>query len=98
MLEKNIRVCDLFDLYGTFLSEKQQSFIKEYYFLDNSLSEIASNFQVSRQAVLDSLGKSEKKLEEFEKKLSLLQVKKLVLSLEEKSQNKQTIEKLKNLF
>lgn len=98
MLEKNIRVCDLFDLYGSFLSEKQQRFVVEYFFLDNSLSEIASNFQVSRQAVLDSLGKSDKKLEQFEKQLSLLEIKKLVLNLDEKSYNKQTIQKLKNLF
>lgn len=98
MLEKNIRVCDLFDIYGSFLSEKQQDFVKEYYFLDNSLSEIALNFNVSRQAVLDALSKSERKLEEFEKKLSLLEIKKLALSLNMEEKNADTIQKLKNLF
>lgn len=98
MLEKNIRVCDLFDIYGSFLSLKQQAFVKEYYFLDNSLSEIATNWSVSRQAVLDSLSKSQKKLEQFESKLNLLQIKKLVQGLQESNKNKQIISKLKSLI
>lgn len=98
MLEKNIRVCDLFDIYGKFLSEKQQNFVKEYFFLDNSLSEIAENYKVTRQAVLDSLAKSQIKLEEFEAKLSLFEIKKLVNELETAQDNKQIINKLKGLI
>lgn len=98
MLEKNVRICDLFDLYGGFLSQRQQIFVKEYYFSNNSLSEIAQNWNISRQAVLDSLAKSEKRLEEFEAKLSLLEIKKLVYSLNENTANKQVINKIKNLI
>jgi predicted DNA-binding protein YlxM (UPF0122 family) len=98
MLEKNIRVCDLFDIYGKFLSEKQQKFVKEYFFLDNSLSEIAENWGVSRQAVLDSLATSQTKLEEFEKKLSLLKIKELLQKLDAQQNNEQIINMLKNLI
>ncbi|MGI5842062.1 MAG: YlxM family DNA-binding protein [Christensenellales bacterium] len=97
-IEKNVRICDLFDIYGCFLSEKQQKLINEYYFLDNSLSEIAENNGISRQAAFDSLSKSEKKLEEFEEKLSLLQIKKALLKFDENKNAEEILLLIKNLI
>lgn len=72
LLEKKIRMGELFDFYGQLLTERQQEFIDLYYYQDLSLGEIAERYAVSRQAVYDNLHRSEKILEEYEAKLQLL--------------------------
>ncbi len=72
MLEKMIRMGELFDFYGQLLTLRQQEFMNLYYVQDLSLGEIAEKFAVSRQAVYDNLRRSEKILEEYEEKLHLL--------------------------
>lgn len=73
MMEKVLRVARLFDLYGDLLTERQQEFIRLYYEEDFSLGEIAAAFNISRQAVYDTLRRGEALLEEWEEKLGLLQ-------------------------
>lgn len=71
MLEKTMRMSDLYDFYGALLTPKQQSYMSLYYLDDYSLGEIAEQFSVSRQAVYDTLKRTETLLEDFEAKLSL---------------------------
>ena len=68
-MEKNVKISILCQLYGKLLSEKQLEFIDDYYNNDLSLSEIAENHGITRQAVRDMLKKGEKKLFEYEEKL-----------------------------
>ena len=68
-MEKNVKISILCQLYGKLLSEKQLEFIDDYYDNDLSLSEIAENHGITRQAVRDMLKKGEKKLFEYEEKL-----------------------------
>ena len=68
-MEKNVKISILWQLYGKLLSEKQLEFIDDYYNNDLSLSEIAENHGITRQAVRDMLKKGEKKLFEYEEKL-----------------------------
>ena len=68
-MEKNVEISILCQLYGKLLSEKQLEFINDYYNNDLSLSEIAENHGITRQAVRDMLKKGEKKLFEYEEKL-----------------------------
>ena len=68
-MEKNVKISILCQLYGKLLSEKQLEFIDDYYNNDLSLSEIAENHGITRQAVRDILKKGEKKLFEYEEKL-----------------------------
>ena len=68
-MEKNVKISILCQLYGKLLSEKQLEFIDDYYNNDLSLSEIAENHVITRQAVRDMLKKGEKKLFEYEEKL-----------------------------
>ncbi len=70
-LEKVILLSNLFDLYGVLLTQKQQQIFKCYYFDDISLSEIAQMYDISKQAVKDSLDKSQKILLEYEDKLNI---------------------------
>ena len=61
-MEKNVKVSILCELYGKLLTEKQYEFLNDYYNNDLSLSEIAENNKITRQAVRDNIKKGEKKL------------------------------------
>ncbi|GAB6088267.1 putative DNA-binding protein [Alkaliphilus crotonatoxidans] len=74
MLEKTIEISMLYDFYSQLLTEKQQEMIDLYYNQDFSLGEIAEVFAVSRQAVYDTLKRTEKILYEYEEKLKLVQL------------------------
>ena len=68
-MEKNVKISMLCELYGKLLTKKQYEFIDDYYNNDLSLSEIAENNNITRQAVRDIIKKGEKKLFEYEEKL-----------------------------
>ena len=68
-MEKNVKVSMLCEVYGNLLTKKQLSILQDYYDKDLSLSEIAQNHNITRQAVRDIIKKGEKKLFEYEEKL-----------------------------
>jgi predicted DNA-binding protein YlxM (UPF0122 family) len=70
-IEKTNRMNALFEFYSTLLTEKQMNYIELYYADDYSLGEIAEEYSVSRQAVYDNIKRTEKILEDYERKLSL---------------------------
>ncbi len=61
----------LLDFYQPMLSQRQQEILMNYYGEDLSLSEIADNLNISRNAVYDALKKAEEKLSELEETLHL---------------------------
>ena len=83
-MEKNVKISILCDLYGKLLTQKQFDFLNDYYNNDLSLSEIAENNQITRQAVRDIIKKGEKKLFEYEEKLLFM---KKTLTQEQKIQS-----------
>ena len=72
-MEKNVKVSILCQIYGKLLTKNQFEIITDYYDNDLSLSEIAENNQITRQAVRDIIKKSEKKLYELEEELSFME-------------------------
>ena len=72
IMEKKVEVSMLCQLYGSLLTAKQFEFIDDYYNNDLSLSEIAENNEITRQAVRDIIKKGEKKLFEYEEKLAFM--------------------------
>lgn len=72
ILNKVLRVGQLYDFYNALLTEKQRDCLNMHYLQDLSLAEIAEEFSVSRQAVHDILRRAEQTLEEYEKKLGLV--------------------------
>lgn len=68
---KNLDYALLLDVYGSMLTEKQRSVMELYYWEDLSLGEISQNQGVTRQAVRDSIKRSEQLLSDFELKLGL---------------------------
>ena len=71
-MEKNVKISILNEFYGNLLTQKQSDFIDDYYNNDLSLSEIAENENITRQAVRDIIKKGEKKLFEYEEKLGFM--------------------------
>lgn len=69
---KDLSIGILNELYGNRLTDKQRKIVEAYYDYDLSLGEIASVEGISRQAVMDSLKKSEKTLHECEDDMGLL--------------------------
>lgn len=70
-IEKTNRMNALFEFYSTLLTEKQMNYMELYYADDYSLGEIAEEYQISRQAVYDNVKRTEKILEDYERKLSM---------------------------
>lgn len=70
-IEKTNRMNALFEFYSTLLTEKQMNYMEMYYADDFSLGEIAEEYQVSRQAVYDNIKRTEKILEDYERKLHM---------------------------
>lgn len=71
-MEKNVKISMLLQIYGKLLTKKQYTLLDDYYNNDYSLSEIAENLKITRQAVRDNLKKGESKLFEFEEKLEIM--------------------------
>ena len=71
-MDKNIKISILCQIYGKLLTEKQYQVLDDYYNNDLSLSEIAENLNITRQAVRDKIKKGEKKLFEYEEKLNVM--------------------------
>ena len=87
---------ELYDLYESLLTDKQRKYYEDYYFNNFSLSEMADDYDVSRNAifkqvhnVVDKLLEYENKLHLYEKKIKILEIvdntkdEKLKKSLEE---------------
>lgn len=88
-MEKNVKVSLLCQIYGKLLTKKQFNVLDDYYNNDYSLSEIAENYSITRQAVRDNIMKGEAKLFEYEEKLGIMkktleqeqQIEKILLEL-----------------
>lgn len=72
-MEKNVEISMLCQIYGKLLTKKQLEILTDYYNNDLSLTEIAENNQITRQAVRDIIKKGENKLFELEEKLSFME-------------------------
>lgn len=71
-MEKLLQVAYLYDFYGQLLTEKQEKIFRRYHLEDLSLSEIATEEDVSRQSIHDTIKQAERKLASYEEKLGLV--------------------------
>ena len=102
-MEEKVKISILLEIYGKLLTPKQYEFMDYYYNEDLSLSEIADNNYITRQAVNKILLKSKKKLKDCENKLQFMQkeeqIKKQIEDLEQtelSKEQKKIIDKIKN--
>ena len=54
-MSKNLEMSYLLDFYGEVLTDKQRDMMQQYFNMDLSLSEIADNFNITRQGVRDAI-------------------------------------------
>lgn len=80
-MEEFVYYNNLYDLYGELLTEKQRAYFEDYYFHNLSFTEMAENYEVSRNAVFKQLHITIDKLIEYENKLGLLAKKAKLLDL-----------------
>lgn len=72
MKNQAYRMALLFDFYGEMLTPRQKEFYDLYYNEDLSLTEIAENYDMSRQGVRDAIVRAEAALEELEEKTGIV--------------------------
>lgn len=80
-IDRIVYVNELLDLYGNLLTEKQRE-VMFYYFSDNlSFGEIGLELGISRQAVSDTIKKSEQLLYFYEDSLKIYEMQDNILSI-----------------
>ncbi|MGN1343158.1 MAG: YlxM family DNA-binding protein [Traorella sp.] len=72
-MKKTEAMNEYLDWYAILLTKKQQEICDLYFKEDFSLSEISENYQISRAAVLDTIKRSQMLMEDYEKKLHLIE-------------------------
>ena len=72
MVKNMSEISMLYDFYGDLLTDRQKTVLEYYYGDDYTLSEIADNVGISRQAVHDTVHKAEKALRSYESVLGLV--------------------------
>ena len=88
----------LFDLYGELLTSKQQDYFKDYYFNNLSLSEIAENYEITRNAIHNQLREAKDKLEHYDKVLQLSTKQEKIKEICNKISDDNIKKELKDLF
>lgn len=97
-MDKHLRLNMLYDYYKDLFTDKQKLYFEEYYYSNLSLSEIAENYDVSRNAVYHQLKIVEDRLEEFESILGLVEKKEKVMKLLTDNVDKKILEKIEELL
>ena len=96
-MEETIYYSALYDCYKSLFTEKQQSYFEGYYFYNLSFGEIGENEGVSRNAICKQVREVCKKLENYEEKLHLYQLKTMLEKWIESEQNEEIKTKLEKL-
>ena len=93
-MEDFIYLNDLYDIYKELLTLKQQNYFEAYYQDNLTLSEIAENNDVSRNAVHKQLKETIKILENYEEKLKILDKKHKIIQEIKDMKLKEKIERI----
>ena len=88
----------LFDYYGELLSDSQKNYFIDYYFHNLTLSEVAENNKVSKNAVSKNLKLACSKLEDYDSKLKLIEKDNKIIKLIKETGNEDLLEKINNIL
>ena len=70
-MEERDRIIELYDIYNSLLTDKQREYFEDYYYSDLSISEIAEEYEISRNGVHDQLKRVVNTLYKYESLLKL---------------------------
>lgn len=97
-LNEFLEISLLLDYYQSLLSDKQREYMLEHFEGDLSLSEIAKNHSVSRQAVYDNIRRGIKILRDYEEKIGFCKKEKQYMDVLEELRNDFTLTKLDEII
>lgn len=97
-MEEVIYLNELYDFYGSLLTDKQRDYFENYYFNNLSLGEMAENYGVSRNAIHKQLKIVEERLKHYEENLELLKKSKKAEELVQKINDKKLRDEILELF
>ena len=97
-MELQDRLIILFDYYGELLSDSQKNYFIDYYFHNLTLSEIAENNNVSKNAVSKDLKLACSKLEDFDSKLKLIDKDNKIIKVIKETNNEELLEKINKIL
>ena len=98
ILDEFIEIANLLEIYSPLLSEKQREYLEDHFENDLSISEIAKNNNVSRQAIFDNIKRGVALLYEYENKLNFHKIKQDIREKLIDLKENFTEEKLKNII
>ena len=88
----------LYDYYGELFTDVQRKYFEDYYFNNYTLSEIATNYKVSRNAVYKNINATMEKLLFYEDKLKLWQKMRLLNDILVNIKDEEVIQKINQLY
>ena len=97
-MEKRIYLNNLYDYYKGLFTDKQQEYFEDYYHNNFSLSEIAENNNISRNAVYNQIKIVEERLEELENILQLFSKKNKIMKMLKNQISTDIFEQLEELL
>ena len=97
-MELQDRLIILFDYYGELLSDSQKNYFIDYYFHNLTLSEIAENNNVSKNAVSKDLKLACSKLEDFDSKLKLIDKDNKIIKVIKDTNDEELLEKINKIL
>ncbi len=97
-MEEVIYLNELYDFYGSLLTDKQRDYFENYYFNNLSLGEMAENYGVSRNAIHKQLKIVEERLKYYEENLELLKKAKKAEELVQKISDEKLRNEILELF
>ncbi|MBE6151611.1 MAG: HTH domain-containing protein [Firmicutes bacterium] len=93
-----INLNETYIYYKDLFTDKQQMYFEDYYMNDLSLSEIAENYNVSRNAVHNQLKIVEEKIMHYEKVLGLKRKKEEVIDLLSNKIDEEVLDKINEIL
>ena len=97
-MEDALYLSSLYDIYSELLTEKQRHYFEDYYFNNLTLSEMAENYDVSRNAVHKQVKDACDKLVYYEEILHLKRKEEQILQLLEDVEDQKIKERIKELL
>ena len=97
-MEEYVYYNELYDIYGNLLTDKQRKYFEDYYFNNLSFSEMAEDYDISRNATFKQVHVVMEKLDEYESKLELYKKRNELLKISSKIIDEKLKEKLENLI
>ena len=88
----------LYDIYGSLLTDKQKEYFEDYYFKNLSLSELATKYNISRNAIHKQLKETIKRLENYEDNLRLAKKNEMLENIIETISDKELKRKLQEVI